>query len=83
MYPGQRLGEIKSATRNDFPGNRAEKIVAAKKLPDNIVSEGMAFDLYLAVVKLWVSVQLCWSWVLSVSTLVLSRVRTGLYFLDI
>jgi hypothetical protein len=40
LYPGQKIGEVESVTRNDFPGNRAEKMVAAKKLPDNIVIEG-------------------------------------------
>ena len=40
LYPGQKLGEIESVTRNDYPGNRADKVVAAKKLPDNIVTEG-------------------------------------------
>ncbi|XP_038047944.1 stabilizer of axonemal microtubules 1-like [Patiria miniata] len=40
LYPGQRIGELESVTRNDFPGNHAEATIAAKKLPDNIVTEG-------------------------------------------
>jgi hypothetical protein len=40
LYPGQKLGEIESVTRNDFPGNRADKMITAKKLPDNIITEG-------------------------------------------
>ena len=41
MYPGKKLGELESVTQTDFPGNDAKQTLAAKKLPDNIMIEGM------------------------------------------